>query len=193
MDRLLGKLTDANCIQMTKTWIDRVVIQLNLCPFAKSVFDSGRIRYVVLSDITPASAVQTFISELGYLVLHESIETTLVIFPTLNFEFTTYLNLVDAWDLEIDSLGHRGIFQLASFHPEYQFEGASMDDPENFTNRSPLPMVHILRESSIEEALRKYPRPELIPETNIKRMKSLGLERIRDILSGCSSDFVEKD
>jgi hypothetical protein len=178
-------LAEADCIQMTKNWIESIVIGLNFCPFAKPAFHSAQIRYIALSSMDSAVFDKELMDALNCLDMNAAIETLLIIFPTSAFDFFDYLNLVEAWDGKIDTLGYRGVYQLASFHPKYQFAGAPIDDPANFTNRSPLPMVHILRESSIENALRKYPRPELIPEANIARARAFGLEQMKAYLSDC--------
>ena len=169
-------------IRKTREWVNGFVIRLNLCPFAKKVFDEERIRYVVLESSEIKDLTKKLLDELYFLSKTEAekIETTLIIFPNLltDFEsFNEYLAVADEILLEMSLIGD---IQIASFHPQYQFAGTTKDAAENYTNRSPYPMLHLLREVSIENALKKVPKPENIPMENIKKMNEIGLEKLKN-------------
>ena len=143
------------------------------------------IRYKVLQEATVESSLETLLEELHYLDRSEDIETTLLIFPFHFADFEDYLDLVGmAEDLSSEQ-GYDGIYQIASFHPEYCFEGAKEKDPANYTNRSPYPMLHILREDSISKALEHYIDPEGIPERNIAFAQKKGLEYMQLLRAAC--------
>lgn len=171
-------------IKVTKNWIESLVINLNLCPFAKLPFNKNTIRYVVEENEHTASLRRTFLSELLKIneTPAEKVETTLIIHPNCLRDFYDYLDFLEEANQLIDTSGMSGIIQVASFHPDYQFGGTQKNDVENYTNRSPFPMLHLLREDSIEKALAHYPNPAFIPERNIETMNNLGLEGIKKIL-----------
>ena len=125
--------------------------------------------------------------ELEQLDSKEQIETALLIFPNTFDNFREYLEFLDLCQAFLLDMNYEGVYQLASFHPEYQFAGSSDDDPANYTNRSPYPMIHILRESSIEEALKHFPHPEQIPEKNIETARKIGLHEMQKILALCKN------
>lgn len=171
--------------QNTKDWIEKMVIGLNLCPFAKQPFRTHKIRYVVVEG-TLEDLVKVLVNELKMLVVTEAnkIETTLIIHPYLLTNFYDYNDFLGVADTLLQKEHLEGIIQIASFHPQYQFAGTDQDAAENYTNRSPYPMLHLLREASLEHILAHYPQPELIPERNIETLNRLGLERIQTILKG---------
>jgi len=182
---LLIILTDSSVIAQTTQWINSVVIGCNFCPFAAKAMLRKSIRYVVLPDITLESALEAVVEELRYLDRSVDIETTLVIFPNQFSNFEDYLDLAElAEDLSVEQ-GYEGIYQIASFHPDYRFEGAKDNDPANYTNRSPYPMLHILREDSITKALDHYIDPEGIPERNIAFAQEKGLLYMQVLRAAC--------
>jgi len=182
---LLIILTDSSVIAQTTQWINSVVIGCNFCPFAAKAMLRKSIRYVVLPDITLESALEAVVEELRYLDRSVDIETTLVIFPNQFLDFEDYLDLAElAEDLSVEQ-GYEGIYQIASFHPDYRFEGAKDNDPANYTNRSPYPMLHILREDSITKALDHYIDPEGIPERNIAFAQEKGLLYMQVLRAAC--------
>jgi len=182
---LLIILTDSSVIAQTTQWINSVVIGCNFCPFAAKAMLRKSIRYVVLPDITLESALEAVVEELRYLDRSVDIETTLVIFPNQFSDFEDYLDLAElAEDLSVEQ-GYEGIYQIASFHPDYRFEGAKDNDPANYTNRSPYPMLHILREDSITKALDHYIDPEGIPERNIAFAQEKGLLYMQVLRAAC--------
>jgi hypothetical protein len=168
----------ARIIDDTRTWLTRAVIGLNLCPFAKGVHVKNQIRYRVSDAQTPEALRQDLIDELTLLRDADParIDTTLLVHPhTLN-NFLDYNDFLDVADAAIAELGLEGVIQLASFHPKYQFGGTHPDDIENYTNRAPYPTLHLLRESSLEQAVAAFPDAADIYETNIETLEKLGHE-----------------
>ena len=176
-------------IAATKTWLSEVIIGLNFCPFAKKEFVNESIHYYLSKETSFDKALETLVHQCEFLANNSSIETGLVIFDSGFGEFEQYLDLLDfANQLIVDS-GYEGIFQIASFHPNYCFEGEESDDAANFTNRSPYPMLHILREDSLEKVLASYKNPELIPEQNITVAREKGAEFFQQKLKKIHMDY----
>lgn len=172
-------------ITQTRHWIKTVVVGHQFCPFAGQVFDAESIHYQVIEQVQTEVLLQTLINECQRLDRTQAIETTLIIYPLGVSDFECYLDLLELAEELLVEQGYEGIYQLASFHPNYQFEGAEIDDPSNYTNRSPYPMLHLLREASLERAISDYPDIEIIPERNINYAKSLGIEKLSDGLKSC--------
>lgn len=175
----------------TKAWIERLVIGENLCPFAAVPYRKERIRYRVLtSDLSAEEWANTLLSE-GRLLLDPDqaipLDTTLLILPQGWSVFADYLELVAVLEDIIADAGWAGDIQLATFHPDYQFAQSEKDDPANYTNRSPYPMLHLLREDLMEEALIHYPHPERIPEVNVARMRAMGAHTLEELLQDIKS------
>lgn len=161
-------------ITQTKQWIKDIIIGLNFCPFAKKELVNDTIHYYVSQQKKLKQALIEVIEQCVYLKNEPTLETSLVIFDEGFKSFEQYLELVDyANNLVIDS-GFEGVFQLATFHPDYYFDGANFDDAENYTNRAPYPTIHILREESLTRVLSTYKNPESIPENNINLAKAKG-------------------
>lgn len=178
-------LTPSIITAQTAHWINSVVIGCNFCPFAAKAMLQKSIRYVVLPEATIHSALEAFVEELHHLDQTADVETTLVIFPNHFADFEDYLDLVElAEDLSAEQ-GYEGVYQVASFHPAYCFAGTKDDDPTNYTNRSPYPMLHLLREDSITRALKHYVDPEGIPERNIAFAQEKGLKYLQLLLADC--------
>lgn len=171
--------------EQTKTWIEKVVIGLNFCPFAKREVLRNSIRYVVSEKKDLEQVLLEFIEELKFLDANAATETSLLIYPTLFEDFEDYLDLVAMGQDFLRQLNYEGIYQLASFHPDYQFGGTELDDASNFTNRSPYPVLHLLREESLEKALEHYEAPEEIPERNIKVAEEQGFKALQKMLLDC--------
>jgi len=167
----------------TKEWLNEIIIGLNICPFAKKEFVNNTIHYHLSQTEQVKTALHEFIEQCRYLQTHDELETTLIIYSRGFRGFERYLDLVEyANDLLIDS-GYEGIFQLASMHPEYCFDGEDYDDASNFTNRSPFPILHIIRETSMTRVLSVYNEPEKIPENNIKLAQKKGANFFQQVLS----------
>lgn len=169
-------MDQAAVLEATRRWIASFVIELNLCPFAQRVFQGEKIRYVVSSATEENELVQDLARELAALASMplEEVETTLLIHPGVFEDFYDYNNFLDVAERQIKVLGLRGVIQIASFHPRYQFAGTSPDAAENYTNRAPFPMLHLLREASIDRIA--APPEELldIPRRNIATLNELG-------------------
>lgn len=164
-------------------WLDDVVIGLNLCPFAKKPRSNQQIRLVLNESRKNKSLLNSFKQELKLLTETPAsqTDTTLFAIPNHLYEFFDYLDFVDQAQLALEQLGYEGIFQLATFHPDYQFEDTTPECRENYTNRAPCAIVHIIREDSMAKVLEKYPNPEQIPENNITRVKGLSVEQMRSL------------
>jgi hypothetical protein len=167
----------------TKIWLERAVIGLNLCPFAKVVHTKNQIRYTVSEATGVESLLEDLVRELAELAQTpaDEIDTTLLIHPhTLNdfFDYNDFLDLADAC---VEQLGLSGEIQIASFHPQYQFADTAADDITNYTNRSPYPMLHLLREASVARAVNAFPDASAIFEKNMRAMESLGIDGWRKL------------
>ncbi|MEP3888925.1 MAG: DUF1415 domain-containing protein [Hellea sp.] len=172
-------------INHTKKWLTSVVIGHNFCPFAKREYEADTIHYAVVEATDLEGQLKQIILHCAALDNDETRETSLLIFPKALSQFETYLDMLGVAASLLKDQGYEGIYQLASFHPEYLFAGVRPDDASHFTNRSPYPMVHILREASVEAALYKYPNPEKIPERNINLTQELGAATMRALLAAC--------
>jgi hypothetical protein len=162
----------------TRTWLERAVIGLNLCPFAKAVHVKGQVHYAVSQAREPHELLQQLAAELDALVDADPAEreTTLLIAPYCLDQFLDFNAFMGQAGRLLRKRGREGVIQLASFHPGYEFAGAEGDDIANHTNRSPWPIIHLLREDSIERALKSFPQPEAIYETNMRTLHRLGRE-----------------
>lgn len=175
----------AAIIAQTKKWLSSVVIAHNLCPFAKREFDLGRIHYEVIEAKTLEAQLEGLIIQCAKLDENKDIETSLLIFPNGVSDFNDYLDLLDLATALIKTQNYKGTYQLASFHPDYRFEGVPAIDASHYTNRSPYPMLHILREASVEAAVKVHPNPKDIPERNVRLMRGLGVEVMEGLLLAC--------
>lgn len=184
-------MSDQHIITATRTWLTSFVITHDICPFARHVYDNDSIRFSVIDSDKPEDCLEALIGECRHLDAEPTTETTLLIFAKACPEFDDFLDLAAIAEQLLNDQGYEGIYQLASFHPDYCFAGSGDDDPANYTNRSPYPMLHIIREVSIERALRSYPNPEHIPERNIELTRRLGLEQMRSLLAACQVDQAE--
>jgi len=169
-------------IKSVQLWLENIVIGLNLCPFAKREWTKNRIRFSVSDADSEEGLLRILNSELELIFADDSIETTLIIVPDLLKDFYEYNQFLDLADRLIEQMDFTGIFQIASFHPYYQFDGTDSDDVENYTNRSPLPILHILREDSLERAIANYTDADKIPERNIALLQEMGLVKVIKLL-----------
>lgn len=180
MDSNTNKTLIDQCIKATEAWLKHVIVAYNFCPFARPVLDRGGIHYRVAKRKDISCHLETLISECRTLDQQGAIETLLIIYPADFQEFGDYLDYFALAEQLLIAQGYEGIYQLASFHPGYCFENSETDDPENYTNRSPFPMLHILREESIDQALNSFPNPEQIPLRNIAFARQLGESRLKE-------------
>lgn len=169
-------------IQQTQNWINEVVIGLNLCPFASQVVRDDGIDYIIVNGSDVEQQLHQLADCFKKLDDVDTIETSLIIFPDAYKYFEDYLELLHLANLLLEDLGYSGVYQLASFHPDYLFESSTESDASNFTNRSPYPMLHVLRESSVEKAIAQYKNIESVPLTNIKTMQQIGYKKLQQIL-----------
>ena len=163
-------------VAATRHWLEVAVIGLNLCPFAKAVHVKQQIRYTVTQASSEDELLAVLRDELSLLAKADSneIDTTLLIHPQALTDFIDYTAFLRKADRLLRSQGHEGTLQIASFHPAYEFAGSSPDDIENCSNRSPFPMLHLLREDSIERAVAVFPDAGEIYERNIETLRRLG-------------------
>ncbi len=167
-------------LKKTANWIDAFVIGYNLCPFAAKPFNEGKIKYVLEDTKDLGVLVEKTFLECVELqnIDPKIIETTVIVHPNILTDFHEYISVLVQMQEDLEKLELDGIIQLATFHPDYQFEDTDINDPENFTNRSPFPMIHILRENSVEKAIASHPNTEKIPHENIKTMNAIGAETL---------------
>ncbi len=162
----------------TRDWVVKAVIGLNLCPFAKAVHVNERIRYVVSDATEPEALLKDLAREL--LALNradpEDVDTTLLIHPGVLTDFLDFNDFLDAADALVEELKLDGVLQIADFHPDYQFDGSDPEDIANYSNRSPYPTLHLLREESIERAVESMPDTASIYENNLDTLARLGHE-----------------
>jgi len=177
---------DADAITAAvRRWVQSVVVDLDLCPFAGRELREERVRFVVTPATTEAQLLISLQAELERLDSHPAVETTLLIHPRVLQDFGDYNQFLATADDLLVAMGADGIYQIASFHPHYRFADTAPDDVENYTNRCPYPMLHLLREQSLERSIAGYPDTEQIPLRNIALMKRLGIVRLQQLLRAC--------
>lgn len=169
----------------TQAWLKSFIIEYGICPFAKRELERDSIYFSVNHDTDIENCLLHLIQECDRLDTEPGIETTLLIYTDAFTEFDDYLDFLEIAESLLTEQGYEGTYQLASFHPDYCFQGSDADDAANYTNRSPYPMLHLLRETSIEQAVANYPDPENIPQHNIELTRKLGLAKLQALLSAC--------
>ena len=185
LEKLARLENDEEIIQSVRQWVETFVVGMNLCPFAKRELVKNRVRFVTTAATTAEQLLQVLQTELELLNADPSVETTLLIHPAVLqdfYDFNDFLGFADSLlvDMELE-----GIYQVASFHPDYQFGGTRSGDAENYTNRAPYPVLHLLREESLERVIADYPDVDDIPERNIELMNSLGQDKLQALLKSC--------
>jgi uncharacterized protein len=177
---------ETTAIAATRHWLEQAVIGLNLCPFAKAVHLKQQIRWVESPARDAEALLADLVRELLFLAAApaDTVDTTLLVHPQALNDFLDYNDFLDLADSAIDELGLGGVLQVASFHPDYQFEGTDIDDAGNFSNRSPHPTLHLLREDSIERAVAAFPDAAAIYERNIDTLRALGPAGWRALMAG---------
>lgn len=163
-------------IELTRRWLERAVIGLNLCPFAKAVYVKQQVRFVLSDATTPEALLEQLAEELVLLrdADPEAIDTTLIVHPDVLADFLDYNDFLDNADAAVEALDLQGVLQVASFHPDYRFAGTAPDDIGNYTNRAPFPTLHLLREASVDRAAEAFPDPDAIVERNLRTLDELG-------------------
>lgn len=185
---LLSKTVASNDIEkQVRNWLTTIVIGLNLCPFAQREYKRNKIRFKTSFAENEQEIVTDLAVELSALSKQDEIETSLLILPMALAEFEHFNDFLGLADRLLEEMNLDGVFQIASFHPDYRFAGTNNDDAENYTNRAPYPILHILRESSLDWAIDEHPDTDQIPLNNIALMNKLGVEHMRKMLADCSS------
>lgn len=178
-------MEDQQIIESVRHWVDTLIVGMNLCPFAKRELVKDRVRFLVTPATDEAQLLDALTVELERLNQNPAIETTLLIHPQVLTDFYDFNQFLNRADQLLRELELEGIYQIASFHPHYQFGGTAPDDAENYTNRSPFPVLHLLRESSLERAIANYPDVDNIPDRNIDLMEQLGTDKLQAIMHSC--------
>lgn len=172
-------------INQTQCWLESIIIGLNFCPFAKKEFINDTIRYSLCETTDIEASLELFATELQYLDSHPDTETSLFIFADNTLDFDHFLDLIDYANQLLQDLGYQSVYQLAHFHPLYCFDGEQADDASNYTNRSPYPTLHIIREQSLQQAIKNHPDTSQIPDTNIQLARKLGAAHLQEMLDRC--------
>ena len=169
-------MTEQDVLEKTRRWLEKAVIGLNLCPFAKAVYVKNQVRLVVSKARHADDLLEELDRELDLLVATpaEELDTTLLIHPTLFADFLDFNDFLEVADGVVAEHALEGVIQLASFHPQFQFEGTEPDDIGNYTNRAPFAILHLLREESVERAVHAFPEAEAIFEENMRTLEKLG-------------------
>ncbi len=173
-----SKMNEDIILQQTRLWLEKAVIGLNLCPFAKAAYVKNQVRLVVSNARHADDFLEELDRELDLLVATPAseIDTTLLIHPTLFEDFLDFNDFLEIADGVVDEHELEGVVQLASFHPQFQFDGTEIEDMSNYTNRAPFAILHLLREDSVERAVEAFPQAETIFEANIATLEKLGLD-----------------
>lgn len=175
----------AEAIEQTRKWITEVVVACNFCPFAAKEVRQNSIHYQVEAAVAAEACLNAFLQECIRLDESPTIATSLLIFTNAFPRFDNYLNMVAMAEALLEKHGYEGVYQVASFHPLYIFADADVNDAANYTNRSVYPMLHLLREDSMEKAVAGYPHPERIPDRNIVFAREKGLEYMKTLRDAC--------
>ncbi|MET0794531.1 MAG: DUF1415 domain-containing protein [Polyangiaceae bacterium] len=178
--------SEATVLEETRAWLTQIVIGLELCPFAKPVHVKGQIRYRVSVAETPEALLEDLLAELAYLshADPEATDTTLLVHPRVLGDFLDYNDFLSVTEVALEELQLDGVLQIASFHPEYQYAGNDPDDVANCVTRSPYPMLHLLREASVDRAVAVFPDASEIVNKNVATLHALGLAGWRRLMAG---------
>ncbi len=185
LEKLARMENDEEIILAVRQWVETFVVGMNLCPFAKRELVQNRVRFVTTAATTAEQLLQVLQTELELLNADPSVETTLLIHPAVLQDFYDFNDFLGCADILLLDMELEGIYQVASFHPDYQFGGTRPGDAENYTNRAPYPVLHLLREESLERVIADYPDVDDIPERNIELMNSLGQDKLQALLKSC--------
>jgi hypothetical protein len=178
-------VNESDIISATRNWVDTVVVGLNFCPFAKRELAKGSVRFTVCEATNEEFLLQYLQQEHQRRDKEPDLEATLLIHPYALGDFIRYNEFLEEVNGLLAVMELEGVYQVASFHPHYQFAGTGPDDAENYTNRSPYPMLHLLREASLEVAIEHYPNVDDIPDRNIELTRKLGVQKMRALLASC--------
>ena len=181
--------SEARVLEETRAWLTQIVIGLELCPFAKPVHVKGSLRYQVSRAETPEALLEDLLAELDYLAKADpsTVDTTLLVHPRVLNDFLDYNDFLSVVEVTLEELELDGTLQVASFHPDYQYAGNHVDDPANCVTRSPYPMLHLLREASVDRAVAAFPDAAQIVNKNIATLRALGLAGWQRLMTGIRS------
>jgi hypothetical protein len=178
-------LEDDEIVGSVRRWVESVIVELNLCPFAKRELVKNRVRFTVTEATTGEQLLMALQAELALLDSDPSVETTLLIHPEVLQDFYDYNQFLSDADGLLVRMKLEGVYQIASFHPDYRFSGTDPEDVENYTNRSPYPLLHLLREESLERVIADSPDVDKIPARNIELMNNLGQDKLQVLMQAC--------
>ena len=182
------RLSDAYVIKATRLWVERVVVGLNLCPFARRELETDRVRFAVTGAESEEALLADLHHEIELLLADLEMETTLLIHPRALENFIDYNLFLDTANRLLQELDLEGELQIASFHPDYCFADAEPEAGENFTNRSPFPMLHLLREESVSRAVESHPDVDGIPARNVRLLNDMGAQQLATLREACTQD-----
>ncbi|MFT4729560.1 MAG: hypothetical protein ACI9UN_004078 [Granulosicoccus sp.] len=185
---LVDLVHDEKVVRSVRQWVETLVVGMNLCPFAKRELVKSRVRFATTTSTTEEQLLMALQTELELLNADPSVETTLLIHPAVLQDFDDYNLFLNYADSLLLGMGLEGIYQIASFHPNYQFDGTAPGDAENYTNRSPYPMLHLIREESLERVIEDYPDVDQIPVRNMALMNDAGQDKLQALLESCLHD-----
>lgn len=183
---MVDMLSENAVIAATKSWVQQMVVDLSLCPFARQVVDQQTLRFSYSQACSETDLLASLKHELTLLDSDNTIETSLLIHPHVLQDFRRYNQFLDLTDGLLRDMDLEGVYQIASFHPDYQFAGTMPEDAENYTNRAPFPILHILREESLAQAISSYADIEELPARNIARMNNIGVSALSALLKSCT-------
>ena len=172
-------MSNEKIVYAVKEWIETIIVGLQLCPFAKKPYNQNSIRYTVSKKDTDEMRIEELIEECLFLDHHQDIETSLIIYPSALLDFFDYSQFIQWANSSLKAKGWQGTYQIASFHPEYEFANTDTNDRENLTNRSPYPIIHLLREDQLEKVIELYPDTSTIPDKNIETINCLSEKEIQ--------------
>ena len=172
-------------VNHVQSWLETMILGLNLCPFARPVVRDDRVRIAVTDADEEALLLQALLTELVYLDKHPATATTLLVHPHALADFAAYNDFLAFTDELLDAYGYAGVYQVASFHPDFQYHATAPDAAENFANRSPYPLLHILREADVAQAVQDHPQIEDVPRKNIERLNSYGSDGLLALWRKC--------
>jgi hypothetical protein len=179
-------VTPELAIRRTRDWLESFVIGLGLCPFARRPFEAGAVGFEVCEASDREGIYRRLLEciDLFWQADAADMQTTLLLVPTGLEDFGDYLDMLASLDAVLDEVGLRGRLQIASFHPDYRFDGAAVDDPANYSNRSPLPLFHLIREDDLARAIETFDDIDAVPKRNVERLRAMGLSRVRRLAAG---------
>ena len=179
----MSEQSSLSVVDQVRFWVLNTVVGLNFCPFARKPVEDDAVRYIAVGSGKKKQVLETLMLQCQLLEDNPAIATSLVILDQGYADFYAYLDMLDIAQELMSMEGYDGVYQLASFHPDYCFDGLDVDDAANYTNRSPWPVLHLIREQELEALLEHYPQPELIPERNITVAREKGATFLQDLLS----------